>query len=362
MMFLTRDMYVPSLRWRLGEYQALFRLAAAAKARTVPFITIPDVEYDFETHKAKKTVHDHVQPFAARFSAKWGAHPAWVSVHPRIASKFMDDDRDIPTFVFDALRAFRANVIPAIPLDAHSSTVASVRAVVATDSLGVAISIRLEDMMKPDTRIRIEQMAASLGARIDEVDLVINLGVPNFEPYGAFARALIATIGRLCDLRPFRNFVLIGSAIPETFRDVAKGTDQVPRHDWLFYCELLRQMPADMRIPNYGDCTIVHPRFKPLNMRVIKPSGKLVYTTSDSWEVRKGGAFRDNPAQMHAHCASIVASGKFKGSNYSSGDDYIAKCAIQEEGASNQTRWKAVGINHHITHVLDDLSTLAAAP
>ena len=50
------------------------------------------------------------------------------------------------------------------------------------------------------------------------------------------------------------------------------------------------------------------------------------------------------------------------GSDYSSGDDYIAKCANQEEGASNQTRWKAVGINHHITHVLDDLSTLAAAP
>jgi hypothetical protein len=29
-MILTRNMYVPALRWRQGEYQALARLAAAA--------------------------------------------------------------------------------------------------------------------------------------------------------------------------------------------------------------------------------------------------------------------------------------------------------------------------------------------
>ena len=167
---------------------------------------------------------------------------------------------------------------------------------------------------------------------------------------------------KLGDLHAFRNFVVIGTAIPETFKDVAKGADQLPRHDWLFYRALLGKMPAGVRQPNYGDYTIVHPEFKALDMRMIKAAGKLVYTTTTAWEVRKGGAFNDNRAQMHGHCASIVASGKFDGAGYSSGDEYIARCAVHKEGPSNQTRWKEVAINHHITRVLDDLATLGAAP
>ena len=67
-----------------------------------------------------------------------------------------------------------------------------------------------------------------------------------------------------------------------------------------------------------------------MDMRKIKSAGKLVYTTSTAWEVRKGGAFRGNERQMHDHCASIVASGKFSGAGFSSGDDYIAKCAARD--------------------------------
>jgi len=354
-MILTRDMYVPSLRWRQGEYQALARLAVDAKDRIVPYICIPEVEFDFELWQPKKSVQEHVHPFAARFQAKWGARPAWIGVHASIADKPIGDGRDILTYVFEALRAFGTQAIPALPLAASATMVGAVRAIAETDGHGVAIGVRLEDLMKADARRRAEGLAASLGLGLDEIDLV-------FEPYDAFAGALIAAMSRLGDLQDFRNFVLIGTAIPESFKDVAKGADQLPRHDWLFYQSLLGRMQAGMRQPNYGDYTIVHPEFAPVDMRKIKSAGKLVYTTSTAWEVRKGGAFRDNPEQMHDHCASIVACGKFSGAGFSSGDDYISKCAVRAKGPSNQPWWKFVTINHHITHVLDDLANLGAAP
>lgn len=361
-MILTKDMYVPALRWRQGEYQALTRLAAAAKNRIVPYITIPEVEFDFELWQPKKTVQEHVHPFAARFNAKWGQRPAWVGVHPSISGKPMGDGRDIYTYVFEALRRFQANAIPAVPLDASGPMTACIAAIVAVDGVGSAIAVRLEDLMKPDARTRIEALASSLGLPLAEVDLVIDLGAPNFEPYSTFAGALLAAVQKLGDLYRFRNFVAIGTAIPQTFKDVAKGADQLRRHDWLFYQALLAKMPARMRQPNYGDYTIVHPEFAPVDMRKIKSAGKLVYTTATDWEVRKGGAFRDNPGQMHDHCASIVASGKFSGAGFSVGDDYIAKCAARTVKPSNQPWWKFVTINHHITYVLDDLAMYGAAP
>jgi hypothetical protein len=361
-MILTKDMYVPALRWRQGEYQALARLTAAAKDHIVPYITIPEVEFDFELWQAKKTVQEHVHPFAARFNAKWGQRPAWVGVHASIADEPMDDGRDIFTNVFEALRGFGANAIPAIPLDASSSNIRSVGAIVRTDGLGVAITIRLEDLMKLNARPRVEALVASLDLSLDEVDLIIDLGAPNFEPYAIFASALITALSKFGDLYGFRNFVVIGTAIPETFKDIAKGADQIPRHDWLFYRVLLSKLPSSMRKPNFGDYTIVHPEFAPIDMRKIKSAGKLIYTTPTTWEVRKGGAFRDNPEQMHDHCASIMASGHFNGVGFSSGDDYIAQCAARTKGPSNQPWWKFVTINHHITRVLGDLATLGGGP
>jgi hypothetical protein len=361
-MILTSDVYVPALRWRQGEYQALLRLANSVKERIVPFITIPEIEFDFEEWRPKKSVQEHVHPFAARYKAKWGTRPAWVGIHESIVDQPMDDGSNIFTYVFDALRGFQANAIPAMPLDAEAAIVRSIAVIVRADSLGSAISVNLEDLMKPDPGARIAALASALGVPLAEIDLVIDLGAPNFEPYEAFAGALIAALHKLGDLDSFRNLVLIGTAIPETFKDIAKGADVIPRHDWLFYRTLLKKLPEYFRRPNFGDYTIVHPNFTPLDMRKIKSAGKVVYTTPVSWEVRKGGAFRDNPEQMHEHCASIVDSGKFKGAGYSSGDEYIAKCAIHNVGPSNQPWWKNVTINHHMTHVVDDLATLGAAP
>jgi len=187
-------------------------------------------------------------------------------------------------------------------------------------------------------------------------DLIIDLGAPNFEPYSAFSGALVVASHRLGDLFAFRNFVVVGTAFPKTFGDVARGADTLPRHEWLFYRTLVATMPDEMRRPNFGDYTIVHPEFTPMDMRMIKSASKLVYATADTWELRKGGAFRDHPEQMHDLCESIVSSGKFRAAGFSTGDKDIARCATRDEGPSNQTRRKDVAINHHITQVLDDLS------
>ena len=92
-------------------------------------------------------------------------------------------------------------------------------------------------------------------------------------------------------------------------------------------------------------------------MRLIKSGGRVVYTSDGHWTIRKGGALRDNPEQMHGHCEYIVASREFRGSTFSEGDDYIEKCALHLRGPSNQTFWKQVAISHHIMHVLEDLSS-----
>ncbi len=357
-MLLTSDMYVPALRWRQGEYQALLRLTEHVKDRIMPLITIPDIEFDFEKQQAKKSVHEHVFPFPARYKSKWGKRRAWIGLHKKIVHAAMEDGRDIFTYVFKELHQAEADAVPAVPLNAETSTIRAVKAIVKRDRLGVAISVCLEDLMKANPDAKVQALASNLAAELSNTDLIVDLGAPNFEPYKAFSKALIVCLRKLGDLQAYRNLVVIGTAIPESFSEIAKGSDEIPRHDWLFYQTIVTELPDGMRCPNFGDCTIVHPEFAPVDMRKFKPAGKLIYTTPSSWAVHKGGAFRDDPEQMHGLCADLVSRDIFRGADYSSGDSYIAKCAVGEESHSNQTKWKEVGINHHITHALDDLAKL----
>lgn len=363
-MNLSEDTYVPALRWRQGEWQALFRLTPAVKDRVIPLITIPRVEFNFELWKRMKSVHEHVHPFITKFDKKWGKRPAWIALDPMIAGGRMDDGAHPFDYVLDRLREKSAIAIPALPLEVCSDTMNAAARATAADRRGAAVLVHLEDLMSGNTRKAIVNFASSLSIELDELDVIIDLRARNFEPYKVFATALTAALKRLGNLYEVRNFILLGTAIPESFAQLARGTDEIPRHDWLFFKELMNAMPAGMRRPIYGDHTIVHPEFTAVDMRKVKAAGKIVYTTPETWATRKGGAFRDNPTQMHKHCAEVVRDPvfAFRGASFSYGDKYIADCAVMAEGPSNLSRWKDIMINHHITTVADDLATLFGTP
>lgn len=360
-MIIKLNTYVPALKWRQSEYQALFRLSDAAKARICPFIMVPAIEFDFEDNEPKKTVQEHIAPFAKRFKDKWKGRPAWVEVDKSLRTQKMDSGVNVVGHVFTEVRKLKATAVPVAALDCEPDALTAVAAAVEIDGRGVAVRARLEDLMKPSFNKQLGDMLVQLGVSHPDVDLIVDLGAPAYEPYNIFSKALAGTLAKVQSLEKFRSFVIMGTAFPESFQNVAVPGGVLPRHDWLFYKEFVATLPKTLRRPAYGDYSIVSPTFVAnFDMRLVKPAGKVVYTTPNEWVVRKGGAFRDNRTQMHGHCAHIVKLPSFCGAGYSSGDEYIARCAKKEKDAGPSTlgRWKEVGISHHIMHVLADLATL----
>jgi hypothetical protein len=355
--------YVPCLRWRLAERQALAALSDKAKDSIVPLITIPDLEFDFEDGTPKKTVGEHVGSFPKRYKEKWKTRKAWIDADLKIQTQTMPDGRPVFTFVFDEIRKFKAEAMPVASLDCSATVIAQVAAIVAIDKKGVGIRARIEHVMNASFASSLDALLKTLKVTPEQTDLIIDLGTPNYEPYSAFAAALAFALAKLPNLSAYRNFILVGCAFPDSLKDVATPFGYIARHDWKFYLELLARISAGARAPMFGDYTTVHPAFTAaMDMRKVKPAGKVVYATTDRWYVRKGGAFRDNPAQMHDLCEDVVNSGHFSGPWFSEGDDYIARCAKKIVGPSNQTRWKSVGINHHIMQVIGEVASLGGKP
>jgi hypothetical protein len=347
--------------WRQGEYQALLRLPDIAKGKVAPIITVPPVEFDFEEWRPKKTVDEHIKPFAKRFREKWKDRFAWVGVHPELEKDGDGQGIAVMQRVLSDLRSAKSNTVPEVSLASADSIYKAAESAVNLDERGAALRTTLADIMKPDFSARALDSLKRLGLdSYEQVDILVDLLCPAYEPYEVFAGALSARLNELPIVAACRNYVLFGSAMPSSMGDIEVPGDDLVRHDWLFYQAFRAGLSKGHRLPLYGDYTIVAPGFVALDMRKIKPAGKVVYTDGPKWMVRKGGAFRSNPTQMHDHCAHIARSSGFRGAEFSDGDDYIARCAVKEASPSNLSRWKQVGINHHIVHVLDDLAKSGA--
>lgn len=349
--------YAPAVKWRLGEYQAMLRLPEPAKARLRPLIIVPSIEYDFETGEPKCSVHDHTTKFLKRYSAKWKQRPAWVDADVSLHGEKIGK-KSFVEFLFEGLISMKGNVTPVVSPDYDVPVIGDLAEAASNVEQGLCIRLRLENLMHPQADAKLQKLLNSTGAALSDTDLLIDLGNPTYEPYSAFAKALGAALSKLSGLNQFRSFTILGTAFPESMAgQIPNGA--IPRHDWLFYKEFVKSLPTGFRKPMFGDYTTVSPAFKAdFDMRKIKPAGKVIYTTPDSWIVEKGGAFRDNPKQMHGHCKRIVESGKFRGAGYSDGDNYIARCANKQAdaGPSNLSKWKEVGISHHIMQALEDVS------
>jgi hypothetical protein len=346
--------YVPILKWRLGEYQALHRLSEVAKDRITPLLMIPPIEYDFEEQRLKKTVQEHIETFVPRFVVKWGDRKALIDMHETLVDEVMDSGDHVLSHIFSELRKSECGAIPVLNFLKSSGYKTKVKEVISLDSGGICLRVRLPEIMNPNFNKYVSNLCAFLEIELDEIDLVLDLEEPeNFEPYAVFSNVIVNGVRRIAGLSNFRSFVISGMSLK--LSEIARPGDEVPRHEWNLYKVLINDL-EDFRRPTYGDYTIETPKFVSMDMRMLKPAGKIVYTCDDTWLVPKGISFRGNESQMIDHCKTIVTSGKYSGVGFSFGDDRIDSTIRGADGCGNLPIWKQVGVSHHLEKVVTQLS------
>ena len=114
------------------------------------------------------------------------------------------------------------------------------------------------------------------------------------------------------------------------------------------------------RYIQFGDYCISNPEYNEIDPRLLKTSGNIRYTIDNSFYVIKGVNTRDNGfSQMVNLSQNLIDSGHYCGQEYSYGDNYIFNCSQGTDGPGNSEVWRRVGTNHHITFLVNQLSTLS---
>ena len=276
-------------------------------------------------------------------------------MHETLTDKIMDNGDHVLSYIFSGLRNHGCKAIPVFGFSKPDIYKKKIKEIALKDSNGVCLRVNLSEISNSDFNDSVSKSCSYLEMDLSEIDLILDLGEPeNFEPYSAFSNVVLDRVTRIRRLSDFRSFVIAGMSLQLSKINTPGG--EVPRHEWNLYKNLIGKM-NDIRCPTYGDYTIEPPKYINLDMRMLAPSGKIVYTCDDTWLVRKGTSFQKNRLQMIDHCKTIINSGKYSGKDFSFGDDRIYSTGNLNDGCGNLSTWKQVGVNHHLEKVADQLSS-----
>ena len=355
--------YVPCLRWKQGEYQAVWRLPDITKRVFTPLIEVPEIGWDFENEIEVKTIDEHLAPFARRVHRKWGKRACLIDLHLIERSERMGTGIHPVCFVFDGLRQMKCSAIPVTEVDRDDAYQQEVRNVLAKDKSGVCLRIRIEQAAKHSLKEQFDSLLSKLDISPASCDLIIDLGAPNFVPPEGFSKAIQSIVRAFPYLSNWRTFTVLGTSFPETMASIEKGGKLVQRYEWQLYKILVSNLQKDrLRLPTFGDYAISHPKVLIVDMRIVKPSATIRYTTNDAWYIVKGENVRDYAYRQYRRLSEQVESSRhYCGPTFSWGDQYIQECADGTGSTGNLPMWRQVGTNHHIEKVTRDIASFYAS-
>jgi hypothetical protein len=361
-MTITPQHYVPLLRWRMGEYQALEKLGDAQKDRIVPLLEVLPPDYDFEQRRPKKDIDEQLKTFGDKLKKKWDARPALLDGAQLPAATRMADGRHPMTYLFDEARQHGTSLTPVLTLESDAAYRDAVRLIDGNDLRGAALRCTLEEALDPDFDDSVETLLEALEINADSLDIVLDLKTPAFDPQASLVAVLTAALTGSTAFGQARSVTIMATSFPDSMTTLKLPIQFVPRREWVLYKALVASLGPDVRRPTFGDYGVAAITFAQGDMRFMRGSPNVRYAVDDGWLVakakrEKGGSNAPYPGL----CASITASGQFKGSTFSAGGAYIEGCSTGVQKRGNPTVWKWVATNHHITKVVDDLATLPGA-
>lgn len=350
--------YVPCLRWKMGEYQAVYRLSDTKKRMFTPLIEVPEIGWDFEKGRESKSIDVHLEPQAKRIRSKWGDSPCFVDL--RLVEYHQKTAAGIHPvrFVFDGLHDMECSPIPVTGIDKDSEYQQAIGDVVTQHKSGVCLRIGIEQAAKGSLKSEIDSLLSKLKVKPKICHLIIDLGAPNFIPLEGFSKAIQAIVSRFPYLDDWLTFALLGSSFPETMASIRKGGQTILRDEWQLYVLLVANFQnAGLRVPTFSDYGISHPKVIIIDMRIAKPSATIRYTANNNWYIVKGENVRDHGFKQYRNLSKQVLDSRYYcAPTFSWGDEYIYQCANGGK-TGNLTMWRQVGTNHHIVKVTQDIAS-----
>ena len=352
------------MKGKLGEFRALLQLNNGVKDSITPLIEVPPIPWDFEEEKPARDIEQHLSTFVPNIERFWGQkRPLFIDTNLIPIDERMNNGEHPLTHVFNQARGSKLQVIPVTGIGRDQEHHKAIQDAVQRDNHGLCIRIETTDIEDEEIDKSLERFVASLKVQKSQIHLIIDLKEIQSNQIGILVRSLRDLIRSLPSPDEWGTLTLCATAFPQTMSGFEPNSVSLTsRVEWQLWTTLFHNASKIPRMPTFGDYTVVHPELLEIDPRIMQLGAKIKYTFDNDWIIVKGTSIRRGGAdQTRELCRNLTALPEYSGPGYSWGDKYISECATGTEGVGNQTTWVTVGVNHHITFVVNQLSSYLAS-
>lgn len=346
--------YIPVLKMKTGEKEALPRLAPTVQARITPLFEV--VERDPEK---KATPPEHIDTAFKKFQ------PAIE----KLRSYFLDCrevELDGPETALDVFRRAADLGTAFVPVTGITRSV-DIEAALAHRTSGLALRLTVEEFEKGSVQNELLSFVKTLGVPREVIDLIVDLGAVDDMVLPGVQNLAMTFLNDIPDPSSWRTLTMSASAFPPGMGGLeSRSHDLIDRLDWAAWRDGIRADGSFPRVPSYSDGVIQHPRgVEGVDWRTRHISASVRYTTGDQWLRIKGVSTKaELPSDQFPDLATNLVYGQlsthFAGASHCDGCFGMRCAADGADGYGGLTKWRTLGTIHHITHVIEQLDALSA--
>lgn len=352
--------YVPILRWKEAERGALSHLEDKDSISLTPLIElVPDhfIQENTKGHSKKLNSNSVTNKVAGQIFQSWGERPFFIDLWNLPKDIFSQGTNHPLVMLGQCASNLNLSLIPVTGIERDENYKLAVRTVLTLFKLGVCLRLTLADIKRPGLGQALNEVLSFLSLTPEETDLLVDFQIidqsaPTFD----ILSSLIPNMQR------WRNFIVTSGAFPKDLSGLKKNQQHtIPRLDWTTWRDQATVPSNANRLPTYSDYTIQHSRYS-RRAGQLRYSASIRYTSDDCWIImrgenvfnREGPGFRQYPDWAILLCDLS----EYCGETYSSGDKYIKEMSLQSTKTGGASEWLQAGINHHMTFVVRQISTL----
>ncbi|PSM01097.1 beta family protein [Bacillus subtilis] len=354
--------YVPVLKWKKGERNALKHLHRKQDITPLLEIQSPD---------KNKTIEDHLSGFQQSIEESWSKEdPIFVDVDSLYSSvendTFIDGDVHPLKYIVSSVEMAGTHCIPVYSFYRYNTEEQYdivLKELIDQYKRGLCIRLTPDDLSDLQTLSSdITDELEYFGLTEENVDIILDFKDISTRSVDQVVDELIQILLNFPKLNSWRTITFCGTSFPVQLskKVPTKNNGSIPRVEWLTYQRLLKLNLA--RIPSFGDYTITNPMTSTdFDQRIMDMAPAIKYTTKSEFLIYRGSGVKasgEGFGQTKALAQDVISNPAYMGAAFSYGDNFIYERATNPESSrGNPTSWVTVNVNHHLEYVASQLSS-----
>ena len=351
--------YFPILKTKASEIEGLGKLDELILNRVTPiFDVVPINRYQ----KNIPSLDKHLTNIAEKISSIWQyKRPFILDLYELPLELRLAHHLHPLIYLVNLLKKKNISIVPATGLERDIDYNEQVRLIFKDYNNGILIRLLSDDLNAPTImQQELDELIIDLNIPIEKIDLLIDLKQLISSDLNHYVKLVNNAATYINDLRKFRTIIISGSNMPKSIAEqIPQSSSKMIRRVEMDIWRSITEKKILAIPPKFSDYTIINPEYVDIDPRIYANTmgPNIKYTTDTHWLVNRGMSFQkhvEGHKQYYKLARDVVNHRDFMGANYSYGDKYIDDRAKEKEGPGIPWHWLRAGINHHITHIVNN--------